>query len=538
MDAFDATDKFPGACTSLINLIFDPSNPEIMVSRPGVTSIAFSPTFPSPGFVSVHITIGDVIYGMLSTAKNAGQDEPFAYDHNLGVFIPITGVTAANTPTSPATSGPWTPPTIAAIGRYLIFTHPGFAGGATKFGVLDLLVPSAPVWSATDTATNALPSVPLAVANFNNRAYFACGNVAPYTDVLDPLTRTSGTQALTIGDKSNITAFNGLPIQSTSSGVIQALVIFKGFQIWQVTGDPVPNNLALNFMSLTVGTQSPRSVCQSPYGIYFASDAGPMLINVFGVVKNVTSDLQKDEPDIYTPWQNFIEPSRVAAAYSADVYRISMQTVVLGSIVTNDYWFHEKRRRWTGPHTFTYDCASQHQEHFILSSAALPGKLYHSFSFPTINSVYTDDGSTYLCTLKSSTFPKTGHMVGKQVVESTQELASAGSIASFSITALDETGNTLNSTDIPILPIGAQWGTAIWGAFSWASSINIPKTYTVPWTNTIVFKKMSVLLQATAQTALAFGTFFARYQETGYTNPLAVPPIAPLQTEAGEPILT
>jgi hypothetical protein len=518
VDAFDATDKFPGACVELSNLVFDTSNPEIMVSRPGVTSIDFAGTFPSPGFVSVHQTIGDYIYGMIATATNAGHDEPFVYNHALSSFVAITGVTAANTPTSPETVGAWVPPTIAAIGRYLIFTHPGFPGGATKFGVLDLLNPAIPVWTATDTATNNLPSVPLAVSNFNNRAYFACTNTAAYTDVLDPLTRTSGTQALTIGDKSNIVAFNGLPIQTTSSGIIQALVVFKGFQVWQITGDSVGGTLALNFMSLTTGTLAPRSVQQSPLGVYFAANSGPMVIDFFGILRNVTNSPQQQEPDIYTPWQNFIEPSRVSAAYSADVYRISMQTVVLGAIVTNDYWFHEKRRRWTGPHTFTYDCASQHDDHFILSTADLPGKLFHSFSFPKITSVYTDDGVSIMSTLKSSTFPKTGHMVGKQVVESTQELSSAGSVTSFVITALDETGNTLNSTDIPTLPVGALWGSAIWGAFSWASSVNIPKTYTVPWTNTLVFKKMAIFLQATAQTALAFGTFFARYQETGYTN--------------------
>ena len=52
----------------------------------------------------------------------------------------------------------------------------------------------------------------------------------------------------------------------------------------------------------------------------------------------------------------------------------------------------------------------------------------------------------------------------------------------------------------------------------WASSTNIPKTYTVPWTVPLVFKKMAHYVSATATTALAIGTFFARYKETGYTN--------------------
>ncbi len=503
VDAFDATDKFPGACVSLSNLVFDQSNPEIMVSRPGVgnpvTSFA---GFASPGFVSVHITVGSVTYGMIASAKNAGKDEPFAWDNAAAAFIPITGITNVNSPTSPATSGAWVPPTMSSIGSKIIVTHPGFPGGATKFGVFDLTVPATPAWSSTDTAGNALPSVPTAVSNFNNRAYYACGNTVAFSDVLDPLTRTSGTQALTIGDQANVTALSGLPIQTTSSGVIAALIIWKAFQTWQVTGDAAaPSTLALNFMSLTVGTPSPRSISQSPLGIYFASNGGPYIIDQFGILRPHTFDLKQSEPDIQAPWNNATTPSRIAAGYSGTIYRICMDTIILGAAVTNDYWFDEHRRRWTGPHSFVYDCASQYGKGFILSSAAVPGKLFFSEITPSITSTYLDNGAAIMCTEKSSTFPKTGHMVGKQVVESTQELASAGSVASFAITALDDQGNSLDSTGVPILPLGSLWGSAIWGAFSWASSVNIPRVYTVPWTRPLVFKKMAILITATARPA-------------------------------------
>src|SRR4029077_11058355 len=111
----------------------------------------------------------------------------------------------------------------------------------------------------------------------------AVGNTVQYSDVLDPLTRTAGTQSLTIGDLANVTALSGLPIQTTSSGVIAALIIWKSFQTWQVTGDA--STLAQNFMSLTVGTSSPRSISQSPLGIYFASNGGPYLIDPYGILR-------------------------------------------------------------------------------------------------------------------------------------------------------------------------------------------------------------------------------------------------------------
>lgn len=519
VDAFDATDKFPGACISLANLIFDQSNPEIMVSRPGVGSgITSFAGFSSPGVVSVQATIGSVTYGMIATARNAGKDEPFAYDNATGAFITISGVTNPNTPTTQPTSGPWTPPTMDVIGTKIIVTHPGFPGGGVMFGVIDISVPASPAWSATDLTTNALPSVPTWVRNFNNRAYYGCGNVAVYSDVLAATTRTNANQALTIGDTAATTAAAGLPIQTTSSGIVAGLLIFKAFQVWQVTGDPATNNLSLNFLSLSIGCPAPRSIAQSPLGTYFASLSGPMVVDQFGVLRWVVNSSKDTEPDVHSPWENMSEPTRCAAGYAQTIYRLCMPTVVLGNSVTNDYWFDEHKRRWTGPHSFSYDCVSQYGNYTILCSNASPGKLFKGEIEPSSGSTYSDDGTAVMCTLQSSTFPKTGHMVVKQVVESTIELASNGAPASYSVTALDDLGNTINNVTVPVLPAGTLWGSGVWGGFSWASSVNIPTTYTVPWSIPLVFKKMALYINATAAAAIALGTFYARYQETGYTN--------------------
>jgi hypothetical protein len=518
-DAFDSTDVFPGACVELSNLVFNQGNPEIVISRPGVETMTAFPGFLNPGFVSIHQTIGDVVYGMLSTTLNAGKDEPFAYDHSTDTFIPITGVLNANTPTSPASTGEWTPPTMAAVGTKIIFTHPGFPGGATKFGVLDISNPAAPTWSAGDTTTNGLTATPIAVANFNNRAYFAVENRLEYTDVLS-LARTSTSQSETLGDTTHITALAGLPIQTTSSGVIAALIAFKSFQTWQITGDPAltPSTLAQNYLSLTVGTQAPRSVAQSPLGLYFASNSGPKVIDQFAIVKSLTHSQNETDPDVQLPWQNMVVPSRVAGSYSNDVYRLCMQTILSNTDTTNDYWFDEHKRRWNGPHTFEYDCASQHDDHFIISSASNPGMLFHSRAFPVTSTVYTDLGVSFETAMQPSTFPKTGHMTMKQVVESTIELASSGGAAAYSITAIDDQGNTLNNCNVNVLSAGSLWGSGTWGGFPWAATNNKPSVYNIPWTAPLVFKKMAFLITATATAALSYGTFFARYQDTGYTN--------------------
>ena len=137
-DSTDATDVFLGAAQNLKNLIFDRDNPEWMVPRPGVTPITTFPGFNTPGFVSIHNTIEPLVYGMLATNRNAGHDEPFLYDMSMQAFRAISGVTNGNTPISPATSGAWSPPSLAAIGSRVIFTHPGFGGvGGLFFGFID-----------------------------------------------------------------------------------------------------------------------------------------------------------------------------------------------------------------------------------------------------------------------------------------------------------------------------------------------------------------------------------------------------------------
>lgn len=519
VDALDATDKFQGACIVLRNLIFDQSNPEIMISRPGVsTALTTFSGFITPGAISVQITVGTRTYGMIASGLNSGKDEPFSYDHATSTFDTISGVTNANSPTTQATTGAWTPPTMAVVGTRVIVTHPGFAGGATKFGVLNIATVTAPAWTATDTATNNLSAVPSAVANFANRAYFAVNQFLEFTDVLDPLTRTNGTQVLTVGDTNVIRALSGLPVQTTSSGVIQALMVFKDFQVWQVTGDAALSTLALNFLSLTVGSSAPRSIALSPLGLYFASISGPYIITQLGTVQLVTRSSDEIEADIVAPFQNAVTPSRIAGGYSNGVYRVCIETVIRSVTATNDYWFDERRRRWTGPHSFSFDCASQFSNYFVLVSNANTAALYRSRVVPDANTLYDDAGTATSATLQSSAFPKTGRMTEKQVVESTQELSSSGVTTTYNITAQDDQQNTLNTAQITIAS-GGTWGSGVWGSGAlWVSSTNRPHVYNVPWTAPLVFKKLVLLIQATATVALAIGSHFSRYADTGYSN--------------------
>jgi len=301
--------------------------------------------------------------------------------------------------------------------------------------------------------------------------------------------------------------------------LVAALIIWKDSQVWQVTGDPTTLNTTLNYMSLNVGTSSPRSVSMSPQGLYFAGVAGPYFIDPLGTLRALTHSFQETDPDIQTPFVNCTERSRVASAYAGSIYRICIPTVINGQTVTNDYWFDEHRRRWTGPHSFTYDCASGIANYFVITGAANTAKLIKSQSQQDTNTVFTDLGTTLLGSVLSATFPKVARMTEKQVCESTQELSASGGNASYNITAQDEQGNTLGSVSITIVSSGKLWGANIWGDGSvWTNSRNIPHVYTLPWQAPLVFKKMALLITAVASANLQIGTHFSRYQDTGYMN--------------------
>lgn len=518
VDALDSTDLFMGACINLQNLVFDQMNPEIMVSRPGLGSaVTTFSSFSSPAVISVFTVIGQFAYGMMASALNPGTDQPFAYDIVNNSFTAITGITAGNSPVTPSSSGSWEPPTMAVVGALLYVTHPGFSG-ANRFGVIDITSTSAPTWTATDTTTNLLTGRPRAVANFNNRAYFAIGARLEYTDVLS-LVRTSASQALTMGGPDNVTGLSGLPIQTTSSGIVQALIAFKDFEVWQVTGDPVNSSLAQNYLSLSIGCSSQRSIASSPLGIYFASRTGPFIVDPLGLVRPVTNSARDEHPDIQAPFQNMSEPTRVAGAYLNSIYRVSMETTIRGTTFYGDYWFDERKRRWHGPHTFRYDCAGRYANYFLLCSNTYPARLMRSDSIPRVGSVYSDLSSALTVSLYSSTFPKTGHMTMKQVVESTQELSSAGAATAYAITAVNDGEDTLDSVSITAQASGVAWGAFVWGDGTvYTSATNRPRVYTVPWTKPLVFKKMALQITAPSNAALSIGSHYARFQDLGFTN--------------------
>jgi hypothetical protein len=153
VDAIEGSGATKGAMWQLQNLIFARTTKNFWVPRPAAVQLTSFSGLSSPGFISGLCVVGDIAYGMIATARNAGNDEPFAYNIATNTFLSVAGVTASNTPASPPSSGDWTPPILAQVGSRVIVCHPGFPGGATKFGWFDVSG-----FSASPTGTTAANS--------------------------------------------------------------------------------------------------------------------------------------------------------------------------------------------------------------------------------------------------------------------------------------------------------------------------------------------------------------------------------------------
>jgi hypothetical protein len=541
-DTLDGSNVFPGACGQLSNLIPDPSTKNLWQCRPAAIKTAdftiqggdfnnvdFSPDFNigfnlsgvGNGFVSAQIVLGSRVYGMIGSNLNPGHDQPFAYDLVAGNFITISGVTSGNTPTSPATTGDWAPPTMDLIGVNLVVTHPGFSGsGGVMFGWFDLTNPATPVWNGGNTVTTLLPSPPTAVKQFANRAYFIVNppNAQPaayFTDVLT-LTITDPTHIITFGDNLPLTALGALPLNSQLTGAtIQSLIVFKGAaQMWQVTGDAALTNnpLNINAMNIATGTLAPNSICPTSKGLAFIAPDGLRVIQFSGTVTDPVGDAGAG---VTVPFIYALFPSRIAAASNAKTLRITVQNGNATGAPFQEYWYDIPRACWSGPHTFPASLISVYKNTFIVSPVGVFSKLFQSDSAQSATSTYVENGTQLTFGWASSLLPNTQQMAENAMIETTINIAFAAG-SSFMAFAQDENGAIYNSVTLTGPAQTTLWGGFIWGAALWQGASNALAPRQLKWTIPIVFQRLSLYLTGNCAQGVRIGDAYLRYQQLGY----------------------
>lgn len=516
-DALDGSGVPPGACFSLQNLVHDITTPFLWTGRPAATALTSFAGFSDPSCVSVAMALGSRIYGMVGTSLTPGYDQPFCYDTATSSFVTISGVTSANVPATQPLTGAWVPPTMDAIGSKIVVTHPGFSGISTNFfGVVDLSNLAAPAWSSKNTSTNALPSVPIAVKNFNNRAYFACGHLSYYSDALAPDTITNSTQFLTHGGKgSDIVAYGGLPAEQTTGGILAALIAFKAEGYWQVAGDTTTNNLTNNG-PFVPGCAAPRSVAQGPagFGLLYVANDGVHWINGAGVAS------PQPLPGVRYPFQAAYVPSRIAAGFNNTVYRVGLQTITNALTGQNgfvEYWYDFEISQWSGPHTWSSDCIVPLGSTFVCANNRSLGTLYQSAVDPSATATFTELGVGLTYKYQSSLLPQDEGMAMKSVIESQIDIDFAATGMTAFAQIISATGGIVGTATVSAVT-GTYWNQFLWNQANWSSAIYGLRSYNLDWTAPVVYKKASFALLGALTPGLRLGPARMRTEELEYMN--------------------
>lgn len=519
-DTLDSTTAFNGAMAALTNLIPDPSTLDLWQCRPAAISLNDFSTFNTPTFVSCMKIIGTTAYGMLSTARFPGHDEPFMYDLLANTFTAITGPTLLNTPISPATSGAWQPPNIDLIGAKLIVTHPGFTGVANAFfGVLDIVNPAAPTWTATNTAPTALPAVPVWVANFNGRAWFLVNPAgaqpaAYYSDVLLPTAITAGTQILTFDDNTPLTCAAGLSLNTQLGGVIQALMVFKGVaNIYQVTGDAALATLAKNSLNVATGTFAPNSLAQTEKGLAFMAPDGLRLID-FGA--HISDPIGTAGTGITVPFIYSVVPSRMAAAFNNGVYRIQTQNGNASGSPQQQWWLDTKRGIWSGPHSQDASLMEPYSNTFVVTLQGVVN-LFQSDPVQSATSTYVENGTQLQYAWTTPMFPDTDQMAEIAMVQATLHMALAsGNVTTVMV--VNQDGTVLDTVTVTVTGSGGStiWGAFQWGQALWQGSQSALYPQALQWTQPIVSQRLALNAAGDSIQGLKIGRLHMRYEVLGY----------------------
>jgi hypothetical protein len=524
-DALDGTNVFAGAMAQLQNLIPDPTTANLWQCRPAQQQkTTLSGAWPGTNtFVSCLFIFGNRAYGMVATTDFAGQDAPFSYNLLTNAFDTITGVTALNLPSSPPTTGAWSPPTMALVGTKIIVTHPGFNGTNGYVGQLDITTPTSPVWSSANVSGQITFTTPPSwVEQFNGRAYYLVNPpngqpAAIYSDSLSPLT-TNNTSlpvpVLFFGDNQTLNVAAGLPLFNQLGGIIQSLMVFKGSaNIYQVTGDATTSNLAINSLNVATGTLAPNSVTSTPKGLAFVAPDGLRLIDFYA---RVGDPLGVDGDGVNVPFIYAVTPSRINAACNFNVMRVSVQNGNAPGSPNQEFWYDISRQKWSGPHTQPPSMIAEYQNTFIVQPIGLNG-LWEADVTQSATSSFVENGSQLNWSWQSCYLPDVGQMCEFSMVETTIKMALSSTVGAVNVYALNQNGTILNSVTVPVPTLGtAIWGAFTWGAANWGAAASALFPRQMQWSQPIVFQRLSILAQGQSAQAFKVGDMYLRYEKLGY----------------------
>jgi hypothetical protein len=543
-DTLDSSDTFAGAMASLQNLIPDPTTKNLWQCRPAaIRATNFSGYVTAQnaihagdvlttGFISRLKVIGNLAYGMVAvlTGNFAGKDAPFCYNLATNTFVGVMvqpgGGSTAQLPTSPATSGAWTPPTMDLIGALLCVTHPGFSGvGNVYFGWFDITNPAAPVWHGGNlTGLVAFTVVPSAVAQYGGRAYYIHNAVAQpaviFSDTLNAINCTNANQVLTFNDNVPLTALGPLQLNNQLGGVVQSLMVFKGVQnIYQITGDAAINSLSSNALNVATGTLAPQSLAATPKGLAFMAPDG---LRVIDFSATVGDPLGMDGQGIAVPFINAVVPSRVCAACNGNVLRMSVQNGAKAGTPFEEYWYDFARQNWHGSHSFPASAIAPWGNTFIEVPQGVLSSLWQSDPVQSSTSSFVENGLQLSWNWQTPFLPDTDQMNNVAVTETSVLFAFGTGTSLINVSALNQNSSVINQVALAQQTSVTTWGSFNWGSAPWGGTLNNLTSYQIPWTQEIVANRLALQLSGQSAQGVKVGSAHLRYQMLRYlVAPLA-----------------
>jgi hypothetical protein len=487
---------------------------------PTVTRVGAFILFTHPGFNGTNGFFGwlDMTSFNLSsltatTHSNTTLDTFSANPLNAGVLpgqtVTGTGIPANTTVVSVTATSVTISNAATSSGSGVALT---FAGGT----------PSAPRWASGNLNGTPLPSVPVCVNQFNGRAYFGVGYALQMSDAGNALqcTNASNVQVITFQNGVPVTALSSLPFTNLQGGVVQSLIAFQGGDsIQQITGDPTTTNLAVNLIQHGTGTLSPLSLDITPQGLAFIAPDGLRMVTLLGTVTEVIGG---NGEGVALPFINTVAPSRTAAAYNTDVYRVAVN---VGGITQQEFWYHFKLKSWSGPHTLSTNLivAAPGTVGFLVMSNLNAAQLYNSEAITLPNSTYIENGQALACSWVTSLSPDTETVSENEIVIATISLGSLVA-TNFTITVINEAGTQLDQVImVPPVTNAPIWGAAIWGAFTWAQPGSYYAQHQIYWNQPIVFKQCQISVAFTAGQGDVVGNVYMDYRRLGYPIQGATP---------------
>ncbi len=355
---------------------------------------------------------------------------------------------------------------------------------------------TAPLWGAGNTDNFPLPSVPVGVARFNDRAWFACGlDGILFSDpnVSCRISNAFGLQVLTTNDGLAVTAIAPLMLSSplVTTGIVGAIVAFEGqTKMQQITGDIALGTLSMNAMNVATGTLAPNSICQSEYGLFFISPHGLRLINLEA---KVSAPIGDHGLGVAVPFIDAAVPSRIAASANADSLRVSVGEV--------EYWYNLTRQAWSGPHNFPASLIQPWDASFIMAPLGILRSLWLSDVTQSAASVYVENGVQMMFEMETVLLPDSGGMAMNAMVEANLA-CSMPPTERIAVRVFDEDGTILDTIQVGPSMIGIT-----------------PRLRQRPmyWTEPVVFKQASIRMYGFSNADTRIGDLYMRWEVLGYS---------------------